>query len=106
MKFVNDSITPTRATDLPPAEEHDRGFAAEMLHSLKVSVIATALLAVLVSGIYPVAVWLLSMALFNHKANGSLIGKDGQPVSDDKAAVGSALIGQSFADLKYFHPRP
>ena len=44
--------------------------------------------------------------LFYNKANGSLIDKDGIPsLTKEADAVGSALIGQSFSDGKYFHPR-
>lgn len=82
------------------------GFLRECAVELRVSVVAVIVLAVIVSGIYPAVVWGLSQALFRHQANGSLVGKDGQPVSDEKQAVGSALIGQNFSDAKYFHPRP
>jgi K+-transporting ATPase ATPase C chain len=44
--------------------------------------------------------------MFHHQANGSLIKKDGTPTDDDKEAVGSSLLGQSFSDAKYFQPRP
>ncbi len=37
--------------------------------------------------------------IFPHQAQGSLIEKDGK-------VIGSALIGQAFADDKYFHGRP
>jgi K+-transporting ATPase ATPase C chain len=37
--------------------------------------------------------------LFPHQAAGSLIEKDGK-------VIGSELIGQNFADAKYFHGRP
>ena len=89
-----------------PGKEVRTGFLAEVLHHLKVSIIATFALAIIVSAIYPAVVWGLAQALFHNKANGSLIGKDGQPVSNDQDAVGSALIGQNFSDAKYFHPRP
>ena len=75
-------------------------------HELRVSIVATIVLAVLVCGIYPTVVWGLAELLFHHSANGSLIGKDGRPVSDESQAVGSSLIGQSFSDAKYFHARP
>jgi K+-transporting ATPase ATPase C chain len=69
-------------------------------HHLRVSIIATLVLAVICCGIYPLIVWGLSQALFHDKANGSLISdKDGK-------VIGSRLIGQAFSDAKYFHPRP
>lgn len=77
-----------------------------LLNHLKVSVIATVVLAVLCCGIYPAIVWGLSQALFNHKANGSLMKRDGTSTNDDKDAVGSALLGQTFVGARYFHPRP
>jgi K+-transporting ATPase ATPase C chain len=71
-----------------------------LLTHLRISVIATFVLAVIVSGLYPLVVWGLAQALFHDKANGSLItDKDGK-------VIGSRLIGQSFSDAKYFHPRP
>jgi K+-transporting ATPase ATPase C chain len=48
---------------------------------------------------YPLLVTLLAGALFPHKANGSLILKDGQ-------VIGSELLAQSFTSDRYFHPRP
>ena len=77
-----------------------------MLTQLRISIIATLVLAVICCGIYPAIVWGLSQAMFHHKANGSLIAKDGSPTDNDADAVGSALLGQPFSDAKYFHPRP
>src|ERR1700735_1457085 len=54
---------------------------------------------------YPLAVTGISQLFFRHQANGSLIYSHGK-------LVGSALLGQSFADSKgnplpqYFQPRP
>ena len=49
--------------------------------------------------IYPLAMTGISQAVFSRQANGSLIMKN-------EKVIGSALIGQSFADAKYFHGRP
>jgi potassium-transporting ATPase KdpC subunit len=54
----------------------------------------------LVTGIaYPLAMTGIAQMAFPWQANGSLIEKDGK-------VIGSALIGQVFADDKYFHGRP
>ena len=49
--------------------------------------------------VYPLVVTGISQIVFPHQAAGSLIVKDGK-------AVGSELIGQNFADPKYFWSRP
>jgi potassium-transporting ATPase KdpC subunit len=49
---------------------------------------------------YPLVVTGIAQGLFNNKADGSLVeNADGQ-------VVGSSLIGQSFSEPEYFHPRP
>jgi potassium-transporting ATPase KdpC subunit len=78
----------------------------QLLIHLRISIVATIVLAVIVCGIYPVIVWGLAQVMFHHQANGSLIQKDGAPTDDDSQAVGSSLLGQPFSDEKYFHPRP
>lgn len=102
MNNGNESECDHLHSEIPPAG----GFMREIAVELRVSIIATLVLAVIVCGVYPAVVWGLSQAFFRQRANGSLIGKDGQPVSDERQAVGSALIGQRFTDAKYFHPRP
>lgn len=71
------------------------------LTHVRASILATVILLVIVSGIYPVVVWGLSQAIFSHQANGSLIF-----AADGKTPIGSTLLGQSFAGAQYFLPRP
>lgn len=82
------------------------GFAADLFGAIKISVIATIALGVVVSAIYPAIVWGLGQVIFPGKANGSLIGRDGQYAAKEADAVGSAWIGQPFSAAQYFHPRP
>ncbi|MDR5610637.1 MULTISPECIES: potassium-transporting ATPase subunit KdpC [unclassified Arsenophonus] len=49
--------------------------------------------------VYPLFITGLSNAFFNYQAKGSLIEKNNR-------TIGSALIGQSITDVKYFHGRP
>jgi K+-transporting ATPase ATPase C chain len=72
----------------------------KLLTELRGSIMAVLALSVVCCGLYPLAVYAVSQALFKDKANGSLI--------VDQAGVvrGSALLGQPFAADKYFHPRP
>jgi K+-transporting ATPase ATPase C chain len=70
------------------------------LAELKTSVLLTLVLAVLLCGAYPLAVWAGSQAFFAHQANGSLI------TDKDGTVRGSTLLGQSFTAGKYFTSRP
>jgi len=67
---------------------------------IRSAVMATLVLAIVCSGLYPLVVFGISQALFHDKANGSLI------VDRNGTVRGSKLLGQNFTDAKYFHPRP
>ena len=70
-----------------------------LLSELRVAVVATFSLSVVLCGVYPLVVWILSQSLFPHEADGSLIQRGG-------TIVGSELIAQNFSRPQYFHPRP
>src|SRR4030095_16814884 len=72
----------------------------EFFSQIRSAVVSTLLLAVVCCGLYPLIVFGISQAFFREKANGSLI------VDPDGAVRGSKLLGQAFADAKYFHSRP
>jgi K+-transporting ATPase ATPase C chain len=69
------------------------------IRQLGPAVIAIVVFTVICGFIYPLVVTGIAQVAWHDKANGSLIKKDG-------VVVGSSLIGQQFADAKYFHPRP
>jgi potassium-transporting ATPase KdpC subunit len=71
-----------------------------LLLDLKTSIIATIVLAIICSGLYPLVIWGIGQVIFPYQANGSLVeAKDG-------TVVGSSLLAQGFSGEKYFHPRP
>lgn len=69
------------------------------MRTLYRSTIMTLALAVLLCGVYPLAVTLVGKLLFSSKADGGIIYRDGK-------AVGAKLIGQGFSRPEYFHGRP
>ncbi len=72
----------------------------ELLSHVRGAIVSTFVLAVVCCGVYPLIVFGISQTFFRDKANGSLI------VDPDGTVRGSRLLGQGFADPKYFHPRP
>lgn len=69
------------------------------LSELQRAALAVILLAVLLCGIYPLAIWGIGHLLFPDTADGSLL-RQGERI------VGSSLIAQPFTAPGYFHPRP
>jgi K+-transporting ATPase ATPase C chain len=70
-----------------------------MLSHVRAAIVSLAVFTVVVGVAYPVLVTAIAQLAFPHRANGSLIVKDGK-------VVGSELIGQPFDDPKYFWSRP
>jgi K+-transporting ATPase ATPase C chain len=70
-----------------------------MRRQLAPAVVFFLALTLLVGVAYPLAVTGLAQLAFPHRADGSLVERDGR-------VVGSRLVGQAFAGARYFHPRP
>jgi K+-transporting ATPase ATPase C chain len=77
-----------------------------MISHLRANLWLLGLTVVLCSVLYPLALLGLGQTVFRDKAEGSLVGADGKPVTDPAKAVGSRLIAQPFTGDEYFQPRP
>jgi potassium-transporting ATPase KdpC subunit len=70
-----------------------------LIIELKAAIVATLVLAVILCGVYPLAVLVVAQGFFPSQANGSLLTGGG-------TVIGSSLLGQPFTEPRYFHPRP
>ncbi len=71
-----------------------------MLKDIRPALVLLVALTLITGLAYPLAITGLAGIVFPHQAGGSLI------VDKDGKVIGSALIGQAFADARYFHGRP
>ncbi|HVV41383.1 MAG TPA: potassium-transporting ATPase subunit KdpC [Nitrobacter sp.] len=69
------------------------------MRHIRPAIVMLLLMTVLTGLAYPLGLTALAQLLFPYQAGGSLIMKDGE-------TIGSALIGQNFANPGYFHGRP
>ncbi|MBB4630781.1 potassium-transporting ATPase subunit KdpC [Sphingosinicella soli] len=72
---------------------------SEIRNAIRPAIVLLLLLAAILGLAYPLAMTGIAQVAMPFRANGSMI-------RENDRIVGSALIGQNFAQSRYFHPRP
>lgn len=70
------------------------------MQELKRSLLMLLFFTVVTGFIFPFSIWVFAQVCLPIQANGSLVNDSAGKI------VGSSLIGQSFTEARYFHPRP
>ena len=77
-----------------------------MLKHLYPALAATFIFAFLTGLVFPLTITAIASLCFPYQAHGSLIARSIAGSSAAKTIIGSELLGQTFKEPKYFHPRP